>query len=130
MAISSPISSGPTRDGTKAAVVEAVEGAVRNYLGNDSQQLSAFVKEVLEERLRDILPQTFAVRIVEEDEDMQIVRHIHEEPNDIIQVEVTATLDTPMKYLVLHLNSGSVDERLGIEFVSADGSGHASGSSP
>jgi len=111
-----------TRSGTKAAVIEAVEGAVRNYLGNDSKQLSDYVKMALHARLDDILPQTVNVRILEEDEDMQIVRHIHEEPNDTIQVEVTVTLATPMKYLVLHINSGSVDERLGIKFVSTDGS--------
>lgn len=117
-----------TRGDTKAIVTEIVQSAVRSHAGQDVERLSAHIKAVLEEQLRDALPQTIVAKVVEEDEDMKIVRHIHEEPQDTIQVEVTATLATSLKYLVLHIDSGSCDERLEIQFV--DGSRDASSSDP
>jgi hypothetical protein len=105
------------REAVKYTARQVSDTIVRNYVGNDSTELAAALKNSLEQSLRDVLPAPVAVRIVEEDEDMQIVRHIHEEPLDLIQVEVQVTLDKPLEYLLIEFQAGASDERLGIQFV-------------
>ena len=82
------------------------ESLIRNSVVGPPDQVMRNLKNALYEQLEQILPATSSFRIVEEDEDMQLVRHIHEETNDTIQLEVT--LGTPIRYLAIHINSDEI----------------------
>lgn len=86
---------------------------VNEYIGRNSEELIRTLKSNLEAALHHMLPVGITARIVEEDADMQLVRHIHEEPNDVVQIEVQ--LEMPVKYLVLQLEP--INERLGIALL-------------
>ena len=117
-----------TKDTFREVVREVVDTTVRNFIVGPPERLFHSLKSTLDGRLRYILPAATSIKIVEEDENMQLVRYIHEEPNDIIQFEIAMAV--PVKYLVIHLNMETVDERLGLKFVPADGSGNASSPDP
>ena len=107
---------------TKYAVEMAARAAVSNYIGTSAAEFSSLAKQALEAQIRQILPATVVVTIVEEDEDIQLVRYIHEEPADFIQVEIRMTLDKPLKYLMLEFSPELPNERLGVKFVPCAGS--------
>jgi hypothetical protein len=97
----------------------AAEAAAYDYSGSSSNELIARVKQAVEAQLRNVTSAAIFVEVIEEDEDMKLVRYIHEEPLDFIQVQVTATLDKPLKYLVIEFSPEPPHEKLGIEFVPA-----------
>ena len=97
----------------KSIIQSTVTDAVNNFIGQNPEDLTDRVKKVLLEQMRDLFPATVSVEIVEEDEDMKIVRKIHEEPDDMVRLNITYPV--PMKYLVLQINGGETEQRIGIE---------------
>jgi hypothetical protein len=115
----------PTKDNIRSIVEEVATVSAHNYVGKDVEQLLSYVQNEVLHRLHYNLPAGWNPSFTEEDEDIQVVRQIHEETHDFIGVPVF--IDMPVKYLVLHINEESVDARLGIKFYPYDRPGDASG---
>ncbi len=98
--------------------IQKVTRSIVNCHAGSTERLISKITSGLEQTLNtlDLLPAGVQVRVVEEDENMRIVRQIHEEPIDEIVVHADIRLQRPIEYIILEISPG--DKKLDVRITS------------